>query len=105
VIKILEKQVESFLVREVKKLGGLAYKFSSPGKRSVPDRLCLFPTGLVAFVELKRPGKKATMAQAREIEKIKKRGVIALVIDSKPRVKAFINWIEKKIEARKLVLR
>lgn len=102
---MLEKQIESYLVREVRKLGGLAYKFSSPGKRSVPDRLCLFPTGLVAFVELKRPGKKATMAQAREIKKIQQRGVIALVIDSKPRVKAFIEWIERKINARKEILK
>jgi len=69
--KILEKHVEDAVVRYARRLGVLVYKFSSPSKRSVPDRLVLFPQGVTVFIEFKRPGAKATKAQSREIEKIK----------------------------------
>jgi len=42
---MLERVIEAYLVQKVKELGGIAYKFTSPQRRSVPDRLCLFPTG------------------------------------------------------------
>ncbi len=36
-----ESELEKKLVSHIKKLGGIAYKFSSPNRRkSVPDRLC-----------------------------------------------------------------
>lgn len=58
--KVLEKHVERFLYKEMKKLGGECYKWSSANVRGVPDRVCVFPpninspTGIVALVELKR---------------------------------------------------
>ena len=33
-----ESLIEKHLVAEVKKAGGVAFKFVSPGRRSVPDR-------------------------------------------------------------------
>lgn len=51
-----ESVVEKKLTEEVKKRGGLAVKFVSPGFNGVPDRLVLFPGGRMAFVELKAPG-------------------------------------------------
>jgi hypothetical protein len=38
---VLEKQIEAHLVKRVKEAGGIAYKFTSPQRRSVPDRLVL----------------------------------------------------------------
>lgn len=38
---MLEKKVEEHLCKRVKELGGIAYKFTSPQRRSVPDRLVL----------------------------------------------------------------
>lgn len=52
-----EKDIERRLVAEVKKIGGWALKFTSPGQAGVPDRIILLP-GRVYFVELKRPGQK-----------------------------------------------
>ena len=50
---MLEKIVERHLVEGVKKLGGLCYKFTSPGTQGVPDRLIITPLGRVIFAELK----------------------------------------------------
>ena len=40
---MLEKDIEKILVGEVKKLGGRAYKWVSPGNDGVPDRIVVFP--------------------------------------------------------------
>lgn len=51
-----ESAVEQNIVRQVKSLGGVAWKWVSPGRNGVPDRICILPGGRVIFVELKRPG-------------------------------------------------
>ena len=58
-----ESTIENYLVRRCKELGVLCFKFVSPSHRGVPDRLLIFPHGLVAFVELKAPGKSPTALQ------------------------------------------
>ena len=50
---MLEREVEAYLVRAVKSVGGVAYKFSSPAHRGVSDRVVVLPGGRVWFVELK----------------------------------------------------
>ena len=54
---MLEKQIEQKLSLMVKQQGGLALKFVSPSFVGMPDRLVLLPDGIIAFVELKTPGK------------------------------------------------
>ena len=53
-----EKETEAKLVKAVRKLGGLAPKFVSPGLDGVPDRLILLPGGKIAFIELKAENRK-----------------------------------------------
>ncbi len=48
-----ESTIEARLVREVKKRGGLCYKFVSPDNAGVPDRIVITPEGRTIFVELK----------------------------------------------------
>jgi Holliday junction resolvase len=81
-----EKEVEAHLVRRVKKMGGEAEKFTSPGRRSVPDRLVTLPGGRVCFVECKATGKSPTDAQERDHERRRKRGFVVFVVDSKEAV-------------------
>ena len=50
---MLEKNVEKYLVESVRKLGGLCYKFVSPGSQGVPDRIIITAQGRIIFVELK----------------------------------------------------
>lgn len=52
----------------------MAYKFTSPGRRNVPDRICVLPGGRIVFVELKAPGKKPTAGQAREHQRLRDLG-------------------------------
>lgn len=55
---MLESGLEQSLRLYVKACHGRAFKFVSPGTPGVPDRVCVFPGGVVVFVELKRPGVK-----------------------------------------------
>ena len=86
---MLETPIEQALVRRVKSLGGMAEKFQSPQKRSVPDRICLLPKGRIIFVELKASGKKPTDAQLRDHEKRRLLGADVRVIDSIEQVNLF----------------
>ena len=78
-----ESLIEKHLVAEVKKAGGVAFKFVSPGHRSVPDRIVLLPGGRIVFVECKSPGKPPRPDQLREHERLRKLGFTVVVLDSK----------------------
>ena len=78
----LEKDIEAALVKRVKSLGGTAEKFTSPNRRSVPDRLVTLPGGVIVFVEVKRPGGKPTEAQARDHQRRRDLGCRVVVIDN-----------------------
>lgn len=66
-----EKVTEVYLCDQVKKrLNGIAYKFSSPNRRNVPDRLCILPEGMHFFVEVKSEGKNPSPGQIREIKRL-----------------------------------
>ncbi|MDE9432756.1 VRR-NUC domain-containing protein [Xenorhabdus bovienii] len=82
-MNIRESVIENHLVKEIKKAGGIAYKFVSPGRRSVPDRICVLPGGRVVFVECKAPGEKPRPDQLREHEKLRALGCEVVVLDSK----------------------
>jgi hypothetical protein len=88
---MLEKQVEKYLCDKVKEIGGLCEKFTSPGRRAVPDRLITLPENNISFVELKAPGRKATAAQERDHEKRRALGVKVYVLNS---IKQVDDWIE-----------
>lgn len=60
-----EKQIEQSLVKAVKNMGGIAPKFVSPGFDGMPDRIVLLPHGLMAFVEVKAPGKSPVLCRCQ----------------------------------------
>ena len=86
---ILEKQVENALIARVKLLGGTCEKFTSPGRRSVPDRIISLPGGKIVFVECKAPGKKPTPLQLRDHEWRRAMGFNVRVVDSLAEANAF----------------
>lgn len=89
-----EKIIEQYLVKEVKKLSGIPYKFKSPQRRSVPDRLCVFNHALIAFVEVKAANKFPTDAQNREMNRLESRGQWVLWVNSKSGIDNFIKKVK-----------
>ncbi|HDM8259689.1 PDDEXK family nuclease [Proteus mirabilis] len=81
--KVREDVIERNLVNEVKKAGGITYKFTSPGRRGVPDRIVLLPHGKIIFVECKAPGEKPRPEQLREHARLFALGFHVVVLDSK----------------------
>ena len=92
-MKESEKVIEKALVRHVESLDGICRKYVSPGVRGVPDRICIFHTGLVLWVELKSTGDKPTPMQLREKQRLLERGHRYEIIDSFGRLTAVMDEI------------
>lgn len=91
-MSVLEKEIEQYLTKRVKAIGGLCMKWVSPGNSGVPDRIVMFQ-GDVWFVEMKRTGEQARVLQRVVHEKLKGVGMKVFVIDSKDGVDDFISMI------------
>ena len=76
-----EKIIEQKLTLMVKRQGGIAVKFVSPSFAGMPDRLVLLPDGLIAFVELKAPGKRPRPLQEARHRLLRSLGFNVYVID------------------------
>ncbi|MCP1225695.1 VRR-NUC domain-containing protein [Sebaldella sp. S0638] len=99
--ELKEKDIEKYLRDEIKKLGGIAYKFVSPGNAGVPDRLVLLPGRWSFFVELKAPGKKTRAIQDSQIRKIRDLGFGVMIIDSKQQIDGLVREARKRLERTK----
>lgn len=86
-----ENIIEAYLRDRVRALGGIAYKFISPGNSGVPDRLILLPGGRSIFVELKAPSKRPTAIQSLQHKKIRALGFTVMIIDSKEKVDELVR--------------
>ena len=73
----LERTIERHLTATVRVLGGAVRKVQWVGRRNAPDRLVMIPGYRSFFIELKRPGKYPTPAQAREIQTLNNAGLLA----------------------------
>jgi hypothetical protein len=90
---MIEKEIELQLARAVKKMGGRAVKFTSPGFDGMPDRLVLLPGGRCGFVEVKAPGKRMRALQQVRHEMLKALGFKAYVLDAIGQIEEIINDI------------
>jgi hypothetical protein len=57
----MEKHIEAYLVKRVKALGGIAYKWRGHG--GAADRIIVLPDGTVWFVEVKTIGGRLSALQ------------------------------------------
>ena len=94
--KPLEKSIENILREEVERQGGMCLKWTCPGHRGVPDRMILFPGGIIAFVELKRPGAKVKAGGLQEWwrEKIQSFGFRCSEVSTAEQAKSIVSFLE-----------
>ena len=100
-----EHQAESHIEKKVceyaKSLGWLVYKFVSPGKRSVPDRIFL-RDGWTFFIEFKGPDKLPTQAQLREIRKIVNTGHLVFVVNGIDMGRGIVDMMSAEQDSRRV---
>lgn len=92
-----ERDVERYLIKECEKRGWLCWKFVSPGRRGVPDRIVIRPGG-VAFVEVKRKGGRISPLQIRRIEELIRLLIPARVVETKGEIDEMIREWEGRDE-------
>ena len=90
-VAMLEKTIERKLTVAVKKAGGIAVKFVSPSFDGMPDRLVLLPDGLIAFVELKAPGKRPRPLQEARHRLLRTLGCKVYVIDKPEQIGGMLD--------------
>lgn len=70
-----ESYIEALFRDSVKKLGGMALKWTSPGNSGVPDRIVILPGGHIELVELKTDKGRLSDVQKAMHRKMEKCGV------------------------------
>ena len=96
---MLEKQIESAVCDYAKERGLGVYKFTSPARAAVPDRMFIYQ-GRMFFIEFKREGQKPTPAQEREHHRLQQHQINVFVVDRIEQGKSTINLMLQMIEAR-----
>lgn len=80
-----ERAIETAAIKYAKSNGWLTRKLQWIGRNGAPDRL-FAKGGRIVFIELKQKGKKATVQQALEHERMISAGLEVYVCDSIERV-------------------
>lgn len=92
-----ENKVETYLKDEIKRLGGLCYKWESPGEKGVPDRIVII-NGKIYFIEIKTVDGVTSPQQTRQIAKLKLNKANVHVLFGEKQVDEFINNIKELIK-------
>ena len=94
---MLERDVEKYLVKRVKAVGGNVRKVKWIGRRGAPDRLVFGPNLAPCFVELKRPeGGELSPHQIMEIRDLMDGGFEVFVVTNLHEVDALMKWAVKQ---------
>lgn len=88
-----ENEIERQLSLAVKRIGGMAVKFVSPGLDGVPDRIVLLPNRKMTFVELKAPEKKLRPLQEKRKRQLEALGFPVYVIDGVEQIGGVLDEI------------
>lgn len=91
---MLEKDIESWLNKQVEKMGGLAFKFVSPGNPGVPDRIYILPNGRVWFVELKQQLGKVANIQKKQRQRLLELGCNYRLVRGMDDARAYVEELK-----------
>lgn len=90
-----EAQLEKAVTDTLKAKGVLGYKFASPSKRGVPDRLYITQNGSVVFCEFKSPTGNGVLSdlQKQQIKKLKDNAADVWVVATESEGEKFIKYV------------
>ena len=97
-----ESFIENKLRVEVEKRGGLCQKWQS-GWEGAPDRIVIWPGGIVHFVETKAPNKDLRELQKYRQKQLMDRGCVSLRIRTPEEVMTYVRsmtWNSPQEEAK-----
>jgi len=97
---VLERDIEKILVNEVKKLGGRAYKWVSPGNDGVPDRIVILPGLRPIFVELKTETGRLSAIQNVQIDRLRKMKQNVKILYGESQVRDFLEDCEFRLSMK-----
>ena len=86
-----EKEIETYLCKTVERIGGQAFKFTSPMNRGVADRVVCLPDGQTWFVELKAPGGRLSELQKIFAEDMARMNQRYVCLWNKEQVEEWLN--------------
>lgn len=92
---VRERDIERWLVSLIKRMGGEAFKFVSPGNDGVPDRLVCMPGGRIYFVELKTDRGRPSGLQQWQMERLRRLGVSVHLITGMEEAMQFIRMLQE----------
>jgi len=92
-----EKDVEAWLRHAIQAAGGQCWKFTSPGRAGVPDRIILMPRGRVVFVELKTETGELSRIQQHELDQLRNLGHEACVVYGQEAAEDFYYDLRKGV--------
>ena len=93
-----ERDIEKWLRHQIESMGGLGFKFSSPGNDGVPDRLAVLPGGAIYFIELKTDRGRLTPIQRWQQDRLRQLGVNVAVIKGMDEAAEFIEEVRDAIQ-------
>lgn len=92
---VRERDIERWLVSLIKRMGGEAFKFVSPGNDGVPDRLVCMPGGRIYFVELKTDSGRPSGLQQWQMERLRRLGASVHLITGMEEAMEFIRMLQE----------
>lgn len=87
-----ESKVEKDIREYAMATGWWVAKFVSPAKSGVPDRVFI-RSGIVLWMEIKRPGEEPTAQQYKRMKDMKKYGAITTWVDNFAAAKEWLDLL------------
>ena len=101
----LEKEIEAKLIKAVAKRGGKCLKWVCPGHAGVPDRILIFPNGVIFFAEIKRPtGGVISPRQLAWSMQLTKLGFWTAFIKDEDSIDTLMLMVDDELARRRMVI-
>lgn len=98
---MLEREIEKKFIDGIRRLGGQAYKWVSPGRNGVPDRIVILPGGRILFCELKTTIGRVSKLQKMQIRMLSQLGCDVRVVYGMDGVQDLLDKLTaERMEAR-----